>query len=115
MSATPRTQLGLMAIGMLIPFVLLGRPAGLPPGFPLDDAWIHMVYGRSLASEGLLAYNPGVPSSGCTAPLWAVCVGLAHLLLGWISTSAVVVGVKVAGFACHVLTATRRSVRLPQG
>src|SRR5688500_19976530 len=51
-------------------------------GFPLDDAWIHMVYGRSLAEDGLLAFNTGVPTTGSTSPLWAGLVAIAHLLGG---------------------------------
>lgn len=50
-------------------------------GFPLDDAWIHMVYGRSISEGGYLAYNKGIPSTGCTSPLWAYLLGLIHLLL----------------------------------
>ncbi len=90
----------LLALAVL----LIGRQAGAGWGFPMDDSWIHMVYGRALAGEGLLAYNPGQPATGCTAPAWAACVGLAHLLLGGISTHAVVVGVMILGLVCHLLT-----------
>ena len=48
-------------------------------GFPVDDAWIHMVYGLALRTEGSLAYNTGTPATGCTSPLWAMVVGVAHL------------------------------------
>jgi hypothetical protein len=41
-------------------------------GFPLDDAWIHMVYARSLATFHGFAYNPGQLETGSTSPLWAV-------------------------------------------
>jgi hypothetical protein len=50
-----------------------------PMGFPLDDAWIHMVYGRSLAEHGILAYND-VATTGATSPLWACFVALAHII-----------------------------------
>jgi hypothetical protein len=40
--------------------------------FPLDDAYMHLVYARGLAEEGTLAYNPGEPQTGATSPLWAV-------------------------------------------
>jgi hypothetical protein len=51
-------------------------------GFPLDDAWIHMVYGLALRSSGILAYDDGHPSTGCTSPAWALLVGVAHALAG---------------------------------
>jgi len=41
-------------------------------GFPLDDAWIHMVYARSLAALHGFAYNPGQLETGSTSPLWAI-------------------------------------------
>jgi len=75
------------------------------PGFPLDDAWIHMVYGRGLLQEGLLAYDPGTPSSGSTSPLWALVVAAAHAGLAWRSVDAVVVGVMCIGALLHLLTA----------
>ena len=50
---------------------IVGRQDGVALGFPLDDAWIHMVYGRGLASAGELAFNPGTPSTGTTSPAWA--------------------------------------------
>ena len=41
-------------------------------GFPLDDAWIHQTYARSLADGGGWSFTPGVPSAGATAPLWVL-------------------------------------------
>ena len=41
-------------------------------GFPLDDAWIHQTYARSLVRLGQWAFVPGQPSAGSTSPLWAV-------------------------------------------
>ena len=41
-------------------------------GFPLDDAWIHQAYARSLALRGEWAYWPGEVSAGSTSPLWTV-------------------------------------------
>ena len=51
-------------------------------GFPLDDAWIHLVYARSLAEEGGLNYNRGTPETGMTSPLWVVVAAGAHALTG---------------------------------
>lgn len=53
-------------------FCLLGAGGPPQPDFPLDDAWIHQVYVRSLWTEGQPAYNPGVPESGFTSPLWLI-------------------------------------------
>ena len=75
-------------------------------GFPLDDAWIHMVYGLALRNEGALAYNAGTPATGCTSPLWAGFVALAHLLSGAREPSmAVVVVVKWIGILLHAICA----------
>ena len=43
-------------------------------GFPLDDAWIHLQFARNLAEGAGMSFNPGVPSSGSTAPLWTLCL-----------------------------------------
>jgi hypothetical protein len=50
------------------------------PGFPVDDAWIHQVFARNLARTHLLAFNPGVPSTGSSAPLWTVLLAVGHVL-----------------------------------
>ena len=41
-------------------------------GVPLDDAWIHLVYARSLAGLHGFAFNPGQLETGSSSPLWAV-------------------------------------------
>ena len=59
---------------------VLGTAAGTDAaatGFPLDDAWIHMVYGRSVAEHGLPLYT-GSPEAGCTSPLWMFVLAVAH-------------------------------------
>jgi hypothetical protein len=50
---------------------LIAGPVGLS-GFPLDDAWIHFQFARNVAEGHGFAYNPGVPVSGSTAPLWTL-------------------------------------------
>lgn len=69
-------------------------------GLPLDDAWIHLVYGRSLAAEGILAYNPGVPATGATSLLWPVLLALPHLAFSGLSP--ILVTVKLLGVALHL-------------
>jgi hypothetical protein len=87
-----------------LPFVLL-LASGLHglKGFPLDDAWIHMVYGRSVARWGYLAYNEGLPASGSTSPLWAYVLGLIHLTFS--KTDSIVFVVKLTGIFFHGLMA----------
>ena len=49
-------------------------------GFPLDDSWIHQVYGRNLAQTGLWAFVPGVPSAASTSPLYTVLLAMGYKL-----------------------------------
>lgn len=49
-------------------------------GFPLDDAWIHQTYARNLARSGQLAFVPGLPSTGSTAPLWTLLLSIGYFL-----------------------------------
>lgn len=72
-------------------------------GFPLDDAWIHAVYGRELARTGMWAYNPGIPATGSTSPLWSAVLAVAHLIAS--ERAVTVLLIKWIGLALHVLTA----------
>lgn len=49
-------------------------------GFPLDDSWIHQVYGRNLAQTGVWSFIPGVPSAASTSPLYTVLLSLGYKL-----------------------------------
>ncbi|HEX2908279.1 MAG TPA: hypothetical protein VHO69_15515, partial [Phototrophicaceae bacterium] len=49
-------------------------------GFPLDDSWIHQVYGRNLAQTGQWAFVPGIPSAASTSPLYTVLLALGYAL-----------------------------------
>ena len=69
-------------------------------GFPLDDAWILMVYGRSLAETGVLAYNPDGFAAGCTAPLWAALLAIPHLIFG--AGRGAVVGAYALALLAHL-------------
>lgn len=51
-------------------------------GFPLDDSWIHLAFGRALAAGEGLAIEPGRPVAGSTAPLWTALYALFVLLPG---------------------------------
>ncbi|MFH1416798.1 MAG: hypothetical protein ABII12_00715 [Planctomycetota bacterium] len=50
-------------------------------GFPLDDAFIHLQFARNLLNDGQMAFNPGVPSSGSTAPLYPMVLAAVHWLV----------------------------------
>jgi hypothetical protein len=50
--------------------------------FPLDDAWIHQVYARSLAAFQGFAYNPGQQEAGFSSLLWPLLTAPAHWLPG---------------------------------
>ncbi|MCS7247049.1 MAG: hypothetical protein NZ840_02265 [Anaerolineales bacterium] len=49
-------------------------------GFPLDDAWIHQTYARSLAQGEGWSFEPGVVSGGTTSPFWVLLLSLGYLL-----------------------------------
>ena len=51
-------------------------------GFPLDDAWIHQTYARSLAVRGEWAFLPCQISAGSTAPLWSALIVPGYLVNG---------------------------------
>ncbi|MFO0837856.1 MAG: hypothetical protein U1D55_04970 [Phycisphaerae bacterium] len=74
--------LAILHIGLAFLFVLNQAPGtdAALRGFPLDDAWIHMVYGRAIAEYGWPTYNPGTPEAGFTSPLWAIVCAVAHWL-----------------------------------
>jgi len=95
----------ILAIATLAGVWLAGHDANPgPPGFRLDDAWIHMVYGRGLLANGYPAYEDGVPSTGCTSPAWAIVLAALHAASGG-SAGSVVIAVLVAGAALHVAAA----------
>lgn len=48
--------------------------------FPLDDAWIHQVYGRNLALHGQWAFVLGQPSAASTSPLYTVLLAIGYFL-----------------------------------
>lgn len=62
-------------------------------GFPLDDSWIHAQFARNLALGHGFSYNPGVPASGSTAPLWTLVLSAGYLVTGDPVMSAKVIGV----------------------
>ena len=49
-------------------------------GFPLDDAWIHQDFARTLAQQGRFAYAPDRSGAGSTSPLWVLLLTPPQLL-----------------------------------
>jgi hypothetical protein len=78
---------------------LIAGPLGLD-GFPLDDSWIHFHLARNVTEGHGFAYNPGVPVSSSTAPLWTL------VLAGLFKAGGVYPGwAKVAGIAAALSAA----------
>jgi hypothetical protein len=74
---------GLVVAAALLPlalFVVRERQIAGAPGFPLDDAWIHLHFARNLAAGAGFSYNPGTPIAGSTAPLWTLVLGAAAVV-----------------------------------
>jgi hypothetical protein len=65
-----------LTLGLAVSALFLSNqdsgPGWAMRGLPLDDAWIHLVYARSLAQQGWFFYNPGIPESGMSSPLWVM-------------------------------------------
>lgn len=68
-------------------------------GFSSDLGWTRAVFARNVASGHGLSFNPGAPVAGAAAPAWVGPLALADYLLGY------VLGAKLLGVACVVLTA----------
>jgi hypothetical protein len=50
-------------------------------GFPLDDAWIHQDFARTLATTGRFAFQPGGSGAGSTSPVWVLVLLLPQLVI----------------------------------
>jgi hypothetical protein len=87
--------LALLAVLHLLAAAFFLRACG--PGFPLDDAWGHLVYGRALATWQGLAYNTGQPEAGVTSPLWTYLCALPAGLVEWHVIARPDVAVRILG------------------
>jgi len=108
---TLRTLVLLGVLHLLAAGLFLG---GCGWGFPLDDSWGHLVYGRALATLEGLSYNPGQPEAGVTSPLWTYLVALPAGLVEWGLIERPDWGVRALGLLCGLwacVVGTRLALR----
>lgn len=86
---------------------------GRPWGFPLDDAWIHMTFGRNLAQGAGFGVNPGEPCGASTSVLWSLWLAALHLLPARFGLAGVIACVKASGvfLGLAAIAGTRRFLR----
>lgn len=82
---SPRRAGLLLVAGLALPIVLAAYYEWLarrvtPPGFPLDDAWIHAQFARNLATGRGFTYTGPQWVSGSTAPLWTVLLAIGYTI-----------------------------------
>lgn len=73
------------------------------PGFPLDDAYIHLQMARNLSAGHGFSFNADEPVAASTAPLWTLLVALLYSMPGDVVTWVKGIGALLL-FSCAVLT-----------
>jgi hypothetical protein len=79
--------LGLLTALVIAVYALVNHTLG----FPLDDAWIHQDFARTLAQSGRFAFAPDRSGAGSTSPLWVLLLAPVQripdaplwLVVGW--------------------------------
>jgi 4-amino-4-deoxy-L-arabinose transferase-like glycosyltransferase len=89
--------LAAVVAGLFAAYLSVELSRNREPGFPLDDAWIHLTFARNLARGWGFAYNQGQPAAGSTAPLWTFVLAFFHLFTR--NAAAMVVTAKLLGAA----------------
>ncbi len=93
----------LLAIHILLAILFLtdrgpGTDAAVT-GLPLDDAWIHLVYARSIAHTGLPYFNTGQLEAGFTSPVWIGVLAIAEYVARFLPITVVLL-IKFMGVFC---------------
>ena len=96
--AWPRDVLALASVvavcaALIVLFLVQSQRLAGTIGMPLDDAWIHYRVAENLAKGNGFSYNPGVPTSASTSPLWTVLVAGAYLATGRFIGPSIALGV----------------------
>jgi len=79
-------------------------------GFPLDDAWIHLNYARTLREHGTFAYFAGgPPTAGSTAPLFTLLEAAGFMITSHEKPLALLLG--LAGQLAFLVAFARWSAR----
>ncbi len=94
-----------LVLAVYAAFMVAGSWHGQPI-MPLDDAYIHFQYARSIATGQPYAYNPGLPpTSGATSFLYPYILAIGYLIgftglnLGWWATGVGAVALAASGMA----------------
>lgn len=108
--------------GALALWFVFGSPTvgpGPKEGFPLDDAWIHMVYARSFANGEGFTYNLGEQEAGFTSFLWVVSLAPALWLSAmfgnlvmWVKLTGVLIATSASYLGHRVTEALTRHAAL---
>ncbi len=99
-----RVEAVLVVIGLLILTLLwivqqavLNEPGGVNfvrfLGAPLDDVYIHCRFAQNLLSGHGFAFNPDVPITGDTSPLWVLLIAIGGLITHDLVTVAILLSV----------------------
>ena len=91
----------LLLLGGVILMIIIGDNVHIPP---MDDTYIHLVYGRSLFTSAPLCFNDAEPSSGFTSPLWLIPSAIASLAgTAWAPAALMFFSLLAAGTALFML------------
>ena len=77
--------------GLLVYYSAVSRRLVGEWGFPLDDSWIHIRFAQNLARGQGFTFNPGMPASTTTAPLWTLLFAAGYRVTReyWFTSAAI--------------------------